>query len=376
MTELNGRGNAEAAEPRHVLRREQLPVLDPLPQAERAPGVLRRLERVERLAVRAVANRVDGDGKARGGAGAHDLLELLAARDLDARPVEHPRRLRAERPVHERLQVAELEQRPAEPAADVGVLELARLLGRQRLPDAETERPFPLEPLPEAQRAEPAVLVVHGRDPARRGEADAGAHRRHVLVVGDVDVRVAEVPARLLAQDAGRLALLVELDDTAGDLQVAVRARQGGRVEPERMRVARHQRHRPVGYDLVQRLLGRLDRRRPVAAPPAAAAQPGALRVGQRLAYARERLVHRPGVLESHLVLRDRPGREVHVRVGESREYAAPPEVDALRPGKRRLVRADAAGDPFARDRERAHDRQRCVERTDDAVLEYHAARI
>ena len=58
------------------------------------------LERVERVAVRAVADRVHADRPARLGALAHDLLELLAARDLDARAVEHPARSasRASRP--------------------------------------------------------------------------------------------------------------------------------------------------------------------------------------------------------------------------------------------------------------------------------------
>src|SRR5256885_9049731 len=43
----------------------------------------------------------------------------------------------------------------------------------QRLPDAEMERAFLAQALPNAERAEPAVLVVHGRDPARDRDADA-----------------------------------------------------------------------------------------------------------------------------------------------------------------------------------------------------------
>ena len=60
-------------------------MLDPLPQAARLPDVARLLERVERLAVRAVADRVHADGPAGLGAGADDLRELLAARDLRRR---------------------------------------------------------------------------------------------------------------------------------------------------------------------------------------------------------------------------------------------------------------------------------------------------
>ena len=60
-------------------------MLDPLAQPERRPHVARLLERVERLAVRAVADRVHGDREPRLGAAQDDLGELLAARDLHAR---------------------------------------------------------------------------------------------------------------------------------------------------------------------------------------------------------------------------------------------------------------------------------------------------
>ena len=73
-------------------------------------------------------------------AAADDLRELLAARDLDARAVEHPRRLRAERAVHEHLQVADAQagrrraRRGAEPSSASSVVV------RERLPDAERQR--------------------------------------------------------------------------------------------------------------------------------------------------------------------------------------------------------------------------------------------
>jgi hypothetical protein len=44
----------------------------------------------------------------------------------------------------------------------------------------------------------------------------------------------------------------------------------------------------------------------------------------------------------------------VDVRVGEPRQHAASAEIDGLGARKRRLVDADAAGDPVAGDRERA----------------------
>ena len=72
------------------------------------------------------------------------------------------------------------------------------------------------------------------------------------------------------------------------------------------------------------------------------------------------------------MALRERPRREVHVRVAEAGENAAAAEVDTVRAGKRSLVRADAARDPVAGDRERPRDRQSRVHRPDDAVLEDH----
>ena len=59
-------------------------MLDPLPQPARLPGIARLLERVERLAVCPVADRVHSDGEACLRAAAHDLGQLLAARDLHA----------------------------------------------------------------------------------------------------------------------------------------------------------------------------------------------------------------------------------------------------------------------------------------------------
>ena len=60
------------------------------------------------------------------------------------------------------------------------------------------------------------------------------------------------------------------------------------------------------------------------------------------------------------------------MRVGEGGEDAAAAEVDDLGGRERRLVRPDAARDAVARDRERPGERQRRVERADDAVIEDH----
>jgi hypothetical protein len=56
-----------------------------------------------------------------------------------------------------------------------------------------------VEALPEAYGAEPAVLVVDAGDAARVRELDAAAHRRHVLVGGEVQVALLEPPGGFLA---------------------------------------------------------------------------------------------------------------------------------------------------------------------------------
>ena len=226
VRELERDGDAELGEAADVFRSEALRVLDPLAQAARLPHVARTLERVERGTVRSVADCVDTDGPARLGAVAHDLLELLARRDHDAAPVSHPRGLRAECPVHERLQVAEPEEGRADAAAQADLAELRQSLGRGRLPDAKWERALLLELLPEPDRAEPAVLVVQGSDAAGSRDLDAVAHRFDVLLVGHLDEPALELPRSFLVEDAGGLALLVADDDAAVDLEVAAGERE------------------------------------------------------------------------------------------------------------------------------------------------------
>jgi hypothetical protein len=133
---------------------------------------------------------------------------------------------------------------------------------------------------------------VHRGDAAARGHAETGAHRLEVLVVADLDVQVAEAPRGLLAQHARRLAGRVALDDASVRLQITVRAREGGRVQPKRVGVAGEQRDGHVERHLVEHPPRRLGGRRPVAGPPAAAAEPaaGADRA-EAVADARERLV-------------------------------------------------------------------------------------
>ena len=149
MRELNRAGDAEGREPRQVLRGEQLSMLDPRAEAFRRPQLVRLLECVERLAVGAVADRVDRDREAGGGAPADDVGQLGAARDSHAAAVEHPGGLRAERPVHEHLEVAELEVGATEPGAQSEGRRVVEQVVRDRLPDAQGQLPALLELPPE-----------------------------------------------------------------------------------------------------------------------------------------------------------------------------------------------------------------------------------
>ena len=77
-------------------------------------------------------------------------------------------------------------------------------------------------------------------------------------------------------------------------------------------------------------------------------------------------------VLELDLVLGQRPEQEVDVRVRESGQDAAAAQIDAFRARQCGLVRADAAGDPLAGDRQGGCLRERRLHRADDPVLEDH----
>ena len=237
-----------------------------------------------------------------------DLGELVGGGDLDAAAVEHQRGLRAQRPVHEHLQVADPDGIVSEPGAKAGLLEGADPVVRQRLPDADPERALRLELLPEPGRAEPAVLVVHGGDPSRQRDPHAGAHRLDVLLVGHPQKTLLEPPGGLLAEDAGRLSVLVALDDAARHLEVAVRECEGRRVEPERVVVLGQERRGSRSRDRVEVAARRLDARRPVAAPPAVGADP-ARRPAVRgaLANAGERVLERRAAVEVDLSLGERP---------------------------------------------------------------------
>ena len=144
MAELDGGGHADLGEARDVFRREQLRVLDALAEAARAPVVRGLLEGVEGVPIRPVADGVHSHRPAEASGPAHDLGELVPARDLHARAVEQPRGLGAECPVHERLQVAGAEVVVAEARGDAYSFEVFEALVRQRLPDAQGQRALAL----------------------------------------------------------------------------------------------------------------------------------------------------------------------------------------------------------------------------------------
>jgi hypothetical protein len=65
---------------------------------------------------------------------------------------------------------------------------------------------------------------VHGGHAAGRRDSQPLAHGFDELVVLGEQVAVPELPGGFLAQDARRLAALVQLDDSALDLEIAVRS--------------------------------------------------------------------------------------------------------------------------------------------------------
>ena len=94
----------------------------------------------------------------------NDLGQLGPARDLDPASVEEPGRLRAERPVHEDLEVADPQEVVSEAGADSEFFELLVALVWKRLPHAKGKSALVAERLEESECAETAVLVVHGGD--------------------------------------------------------------------------------------------------------------------------------------------------------------------------------------------------------------------
>ncbi len=94
------------------------------------------------------------------------------------------------------------------------------------------------------------------------------------------------------------------------------------------------------------------------------------------VAHALERLGEPGHTFEAHVALRERPGGEVDVRVGEPGNDAAPPEIDDVGRGERSLVCSDPAGDTISRDRQRTCHGQRRIHRAHDAVFENHGPRL
>ena len=243
---------------------------------------------------------------------------------------------------------------------------------RNRAPDAEREAVALVDPLEDPRCAEPAVLVVDRHHPASRRDPQPFAGRLHELVLARHRDTSAELPGGLLPQDSRRLARRVPLDHASVDLQIAVRAGERGGVEPGRVVVLREEERRGVTGDRIERGSRRL--LVPLRRSPAVAADPAA--APRMRANALERLGEARHTLQLHLPLRERPGREVDVRVGEPGEDAAPAEIDDLGAGKDGLVRADPSCDVRAGDRKRTRGRQGRIQRADDAVVQDHARRL
>jgi hypothetical protein len=125
--ELHRRRDAELGEAPDVLCCEQLRVLDAIPQATPPRLGLGCGEAVEGVAVGQVADGVNRDREAGLGRAGDDVAELRCCRHLDTRAVEQPCRPRAERAVHEHLEVADAQEVVAAATADTGGDQLVEL---------------------------------------------------------------------------------------------------------------------------------------------------------------------------------------------------------------------------------------------------------
>ncbi|MBA3375028.1 MAG: hypothetical protein H0U00_04320 [Actinobacteria bacterium] len=203
-------------------------------------------------------------------------------------------------------------------------------------------------------------------------ELDAGTCDLEPLVLGDGGKPFAKAPCRLLAQDAGQLAVLVTLDDSALDVEIPVCEGEGCGVQPKRVQILRPERGRSVTCDLVEHVLRRL--RLPFRRAPPLPADPRPSPLVRANPF--ERVCERTNAVEPEITLSERPGREVNVRVGEARDDAPAAEIDDVGGREGGLVRTHSACDPLARDRECASDWKRRVHRADDTVFEDHGSRL
>ena len=236
---------------------------------------------------------------------------------------------------------------------------VGQALGRQRLPDAQRQLAGVAQRGEQLGRAAPAVLVVDAGDAGRGGRRQRLAHRVERLGAARLGVGVVELPGRLLAQDAGRLAGGVALDDAARHVQ-RVRHRERRRAHPQRMAVVRAQCDLRPRRDRVERVARRL--LAPQLVAPAAPAQPAArLHLGR--GHALERLGERGAAEQPQLPPAERPAREVHVRVDQARHDARAADVDPPRARRRVGDVVEHGGDPVALDHDRGGERALRIQR-------------
>ena len=376
MRELHRRRHAERREARQILRREQLRVLDPLAQAERAPRVARRAR--TRRAPRGSRGR--RSRAPRPGTPPRPPRRTIAASSsplviCTPEPSSSQRGLRAERPVHEHLQVAEPQQPAAEPRAQPERAQLGELLVRHRLPDAQRQRAA-------RPRAAATARARRGRRPCRappsRPRAAASfSPRRIASTYSSAEARRCRAwkrhadSSRRTPVGSPRASRSTTPPATSRSPPASASAAELSQSEwPSFATIAAGH----VARHLVEQLLRRLAAA-PVAAAPAAPAQHAARGRARRRGCGRA----------PRRATRCRRGSPAAARapsVGKCTcaslkpgQHDAPAEVDDVRRGERGLVDADAARDPLARDRERALRRDLRVERPDEAVLEDHRAR-
>ena len=149
--------------------------------------------------------------------------------------------------------------------------------------------------------------------------------------------RALDQPLRRVDEQSRRIAGRVLHDDAPGRIRrVARDARlaERARVDPRRVTIDAHQRHRGARRRAIDGGLRREARPRPEVLVPPAAADPLAWRAGarRRLHDARDRLLRR----DAANVERESSTREIHqvpVRVDQARQHGAPAEIESGSPG-------------------------------------------
>ena len=131
--------------------------------AAASPLVAGLRERVERVAIRCVADRMHRDRPP--DCAPRRTISASSSRSIST-PEPSSKRAVCEPSVPSmRPSIADAQQVAADARRQGELVDPVEMLGRERLPDPQREQPVVEQALPSPRRPEPAVLVVESRDP-------------------------------------------------------------------------------------------------------------------------------------------------------------------------------------------------------------------